>query len=145
MLIEIKVKVARNIDSRIRKKVETYLVDKEFFSEAEYAVNSDLEEQLGSHLIESYDVQSMKASSIREIHSQHQGEYSFIATLKDVFVDDDGTEKPIKYKILLWADSLSEANQNVQEIIQQGYNMHIEGIKEVDYIYLENTEDEPAD
>ena len=40
MLVEVKVKVARVIDSKTRKRTETFLLDKEFFAEAEYTVKS---------------------------------------------------------------------------------------------------------
>ena len=46
MLIEVKVKVARVIDNKTRKRTETCVLDKELFSEAEYAVmNSYTTEQ----------------------------------------------------------------------------------------------------
>lgn len=143
MLIEVKAKVARIIEDKIRKKTETYILDKSFFSEAEYAVTAQLTEEQGSHLVENFELQSIKLSSIKEVFTQYEGSCVFIATLKDIFVGDDGTEKPLKYKIMLWADSLAQAHQRVQEIASQGYNMGIEGIKEVNYEYLpEETENE---
>jgi hypothetical protein len=59
-----------------------------------------------------------------------------------VFTDDDGNEKPIRYKVLLWADSLPEAMLRTAEIVRQGYDMAVEGLKEVDYKYLSGNEDE---
>ena len=46
MLIEVKVKVARVIDSKTRKRTENYILNKEFFSEAEYAVTAHLNEEI---------------------------------------------------------------------------------------------------
>ena len=35
MLIEVKAKVAWRIDGKVKKKIETYILDKEVFAEAE--------------------------------------------------------------------------------------------------------------
>lgn len=138
MLVEVKVKVSRNIDNKIRKRTETYIINKEFFSEAEYKIMSDLNEEGNSKLLENYEIQSLKLSSIKEIALQYQGDFPFIATLKDIWLDTDGTEKQLKYKVLLWAGNLTEANTRVQQLAKQGYDMQIEGIKQVDYIYIED-------
>ena len=148
MLIEVKVKVARVIDSKTRKRTETYILDKEFFSEAEYIVISYLNTQIAEGTVESFEIQSLKISQIKEVASQFDGEYSFIATLIDIWLDDDGTEKKLKYKVLLWADSPSQAMSNTLQLSKEGYDMQIEGIKQVDYEYLagdiekEETEEE---
>lgn len=141
MLIEVKAKVAYLIDSKIKKKSVTFVLDQEFFSEAEYTVTQDLTEQQTEGSVSNFDLLSLRSSGIKEIITQYEGEHSYIATLKDVFLADDGTEKPLKYKILLWANSISEAMANTREYATQGYNMSIEGLKEVDYIYLNTQED----
>ena len=144
MLIEIKVKVARNIDNRTRKRTETYLINKEFFSEAEYQIMSNLNEESNSKLIEEYEVQSLRISPIKEVAFQNEGDFTFIATLKDIWLETDGTEKQLKYKVLLWAKNLTEANTKAQQLAKQGYDMQIEGLKQVDYEYLNSniTEEE---
>ena len=58
MLIEVKVKVQRTVNSKIRKFTETYLIDKEFFAEAEYAVTQYLTEEQNSHLLENFSLRS---------------------------------------------------------------------------------------
>ena len=141
MLIEVKVKVSRIIDSKTRKRTETYIVPScDLFVEAEQKVMEELSEQQGSNLIEEFQIQSLKISPIMEVCTQYEGEIAYIATLKDYFHADDGTEKIIKYKVLLWANSHAEALDRIQELAREGYDMHIEGIKEVDYVYL-NEED----
>lgn len=143
MLIEVKVKVSRIVNEKTRWATETYLVDRELFSQAEFTVTQALEEEMSSNLIEDYTIQSLRMSSIKEIADQFEGEHSFIATLNDIFViTDSGLEKKLRYKVLLWANSLTEANTNAQQLARQGYDMHIEGIKEVDYIYLSEDEQE---
>jgi len=135
MLIEVKVKVARVIDGKTRKRTETYVMDKEFFSQAEYAVTELLNEDT---TIEDFQIQNLKLSQIKEIDDQsiNNSIPSFIATLIDIFLHDDGTEKKLKYKVLLWADNLTAANRRANELSHQGYDMQIEGIKQVDYEYL---------
>lgn len=144
MLIEVKAKVARIIDNKVRKRTETYLIDKEFFSEAEYAVMEVLSEEQSSNLIESSEIVSLKVSPIREIYTSDEGESSFVVTFKDIFLETDGTEKQIKYKVLLWANNLTDAMSRANEIASQGYSMTIEGLKEVNYEYLNNQEDGQA-
>ena len=142
MLVEVKVKVARIIDGKTRKRTETYLMDKELFSEAEYGVMSSLSQEVEVGTVDSFEIQSLRISPIKEICDQWMQDYTlsgypaFIATLKDIFHTDDGTEKILKYKVLLWAENHSQALQRVQELAHQGYDMQIEGIKQVDYEYL---------
>lgn len=138
MLIEVKIKITKKVDNKYRKSVETYLLDEEFFSHAEYALTHLLDADMEAHGGPIYDfyITSMKCSSIKEIADQFKGEHSFIATLKDIFVDDDGNEKALRYQVLLWADNLTEANQRAQQLAKEGYDLLIEGIKQVDYEYI---------
>ncbi len=136
MLIEVKVKVTRIIDAKKRKKLETYILNKDFFSEAEYKVTEILNTQHDEGEVDSFEIQSLKLSTIKEIADQYEGQYSFLATLKDIYHDDNGNEKSIRYKVLLWADDLTSATHNARELQRQGYDMQIEGLKEVDYTYI---------
>lgn len=138
MLIEVKAKVSRIIDSKLRKRTETYLIDKELYAEAEYAVMSSLanEQELGT--VDSSEIISLRQSPIKEIceNTMPGSAFTFIATLRDIFHDDNGNEKSMRYKVLLWANDLSQANQRAQQLARQGYDMQIEGIKQVEYEYL---------
>ena len=146
MLVEVKVKVARIIDGKTRKRTETYIVDKELFSEAEYMVMARLAQEQEEGLVEDFEIQSLRISPIKEVCDQWFDDYiisgypAFIATLKDIFHADDGTEKTLKYKVLLWASNHSEALRRVTELSREGYDMQIEGIKQVDYEYLTPTD-----
>ena len=141
MLLEVKVKVTWIIDSKPKKRTETYLSEKEVMAEAEYTIMSMLNASQQEGTLREFEIQSIKLSSIKEINLQYQGEHSYIASLKDIFLQDDGTEKPIRYKVILWANSISEAMNHVREIAQQGYDMQIESLKEVDYYYIEDNGD----
>ena len=137
MLIEVKVKVARVIDGKPRKRTETYVVDNcELFVNAEHEVMTVLSEEQTAGTVESFEIQCLKISPIKEVCTEYSGEFSYMATLRDVFVTDDGTEKELKYKVLLWADSLSEAMARTNVFSRQGYNMNVDGLKEVNYEYL---------
>lgn len=139
MLIEVRVKVARVIDGKTRKRTETYVVDScELYSNAEYRVMSALVQEQEEGTVENFEIQSLKLSQIKEIDDQTIDNTlpSFVATLIDIFLQDDGTEKKMKYKVLLWADNLTAANRRANELSHQGYDMQIEGIKQVDYEYL---------
>lgn len=138
MLIEVKVKVTRIIDTKKRKKLETYILNKDFFSEAEYKVTEILNTQHDEGEVDSFEIQSLKLSTIKEIANQYEGQYSFLATLKNIYHDDNGNEKSMRYKVLLWADDLTSATHNARELQRQGYDMQIEGLKEVNYTYIQD-------
>lgn len=140
MLIEVKVKVTRIIDAKKRKKLETYILNKSFFSEAEYRVTEILNTQHDEGTVDSFEIQSLKLSTIKEMADQYEGQYSFLATLKDIYHDDNGNEKSMRYKVLLWANNLTSATHNARELQRQGYDMQIEGLKEVDYTYIKEDE-----
>lgn len=142
MLIEVRAKVAWIIDTKVRKRLETYIIDKEVFAEAEYAVMSLLSSYKEEGTVDDFEVLSLKQSVVKEIITQYQGECTFIASLRDTFLQDDGSEKTVKYKVLLWANNISEAMTHTREIAQQGYDMQIDGLKEVNYTYLDSEEDE---
>ena len=142
MLIEVKAKVAWKIDNKIKKKLETYIIDKEIFAEGEYGVMKLLNDAINDSTVESFEITSLRLSVVKEIITQYDGESSFIATLRDTMLQDDGSEKQIKYKVLLWANNISEAITHTREIAQQGYDMQIDSLKEVNYTYLENNDNE---
>jgi hypothetical protein len=148
MLIEVKVKVARIIDGKTRKRTETYIVDKELFSEAEYMVMSRLTQEQTEGTVESFEIQGLKMSQIKEVAGQFNGAFTYIIILKDIWLDDDGTEKYLKYKVLLDADDAADATSNALQLARQGYDMQVEGIKQVDYEYLDeqsNQEEEETE
>jgi len=136
MLVEVKVKVARVIDGKTRKRTETYLTDKEVFAQAEMEVMTCLVQEQEAGVVEDFEIQSLKISPIKEVVTQFEGTSTFIATLKDIWIDDDGNEKTLKYKVLLWANDLTQANARALQLSHQGYDMQVESIKQVDYEYL---------
>lgn len=144
MLIEVKAKVAWKIDGKVKKKIETYIIDEEVFAQAEYAAMSHLEQYKSDGEVEDFEITGLKLSIVKEIITQYEGDYTFIATLRDTTLLDDGSEKSIKYKVLLWANNIAEAMTHTREITQQGYDMQIDGLKEVNYTHLNSLANESA-
>jgi len=132
MLIEIKAKVKRQIGNKTKNYSETYLTDVATFQEAANAIEALLARQQEEGTVLSYEVQSLKLSLIKEVYESYTGELPFIATLTDTYTDDAGNEKKMRYRVLLWADDLTQCNQRVHELARQGYDMQIEGIKQTD-------------
>lgn len=142
MLIEVKAKVAWKIDGKVKKKIETYIIDEEVFAQAEYAAMSHLEQYKSDGEVEDFEITGLKLSIVKEIITQYEGDYAFIATLRDTTLLDDGSEKIIRYKVLLWANNIAEAMTHTREIAQQGYDMQIDGLKEVNYTHLNSSANE---
>lgn len=143
MLIEVKTKTTRKIDNKSITRTENFVVpDCELFVEAEHTVMNHLSEEQTSGLVENFQIQAIKVSGLNEVCTQYQGDYSYIATLQDTFIDDNGNEKPLNYKVLLFANDLAEAMDNARNLAHQGYNMVITGLKEVNYKYLTATNNE---
>lgn len=141
MLVEVKVKVSRIIDGKTRKRTETYIIpDCELFVNAEHAVMQKLAEEQEVGIVECSEILSLKQSPIKEIceDTMPGSAFTFIVTLKDLFHDDNGNEKSLRYQVLLWANDLSQANQRTQQLARQGYDMQIESIKQVDYEYIQH-------
>ena len=94
------------------------------------------EQVLKVEYIDSLHQQVFLRDTTKELGDQYEGQYSFLATLKDIYHDDNGNEKYMRYKVLLWANNLTSATHNARELQRQGYDMQIEGLKEVDYTYI---------
>lgn len=140
MLIEVKARVAWKIDGKTKKRIETYILFKEIFAEAEYDVMEIITNCVNDGLAEDFEIISLKQSSIKEIISQYDGEYSYVVTLRDTVTQDDSTEKQMKYKVLLWANNITEAMNHAREVASQGYDMQIDGLKEVNYTFLNSND-----
>ena len=142
MLIEVKARVAWKIDDKVKKKMETYILDKEVFAQAEYEVMRVLNTEKDLGTVDDFEITGLKLSPLKEINTQYEGENTFVATLRDTITQDDGAEKQMKYKVLLWANNISEAMNHAREVVSQGYDMQIDGLKEVNYTYLNESDNE---
>jgi len=77
------------------------------------------------------DVIAVKRSKVKEIINTRQSneDLIWIAEMQDVFTTDDGDEKYIKYKVILFAKTIASAHAIMENYIKQGYNMELIGVK----------------
>lgn len=105
---------------------EQYLVDNSnLFAEVEDSM------YVGFDGYKDLDVIAVKRSRIKEIINTRQSEDDLIwmAELQDTFVDDDGKEKYIKYKVVLYSKTFDTAKAFISEYIKQGYNLALVSLK----------------
>lgn len=110
---------------------EQYLVDnRNLFTEVEHAMYVCFEGY------KDLDVIAVKRSRIKEVANSRTNaeEKMFIATLVDIFHDQEGNEKEIKYQLAFYSQNMSTAWAFIREYISQGYNMKIACIKETKFI-----------
>ena len=121
----------KNGNTRLVK--ESYLI--------ENAINfNDAESTLYTYCIanglKSVDVISLKRSKIKEI-ARHGGKLDtaiFVATLSDVFTDEDGKEKELHYDIAFFAPNIQEAHNFIIMYAEQGYCMEMRSLKQTKFI-----------
>lgn len=83
-----------------------------------------------------FDVTAIKRSKIKEIanHRVGQEDLMWIAEVQDVFHDDAGNEKYMKYKILFYSRTFDTAKTFITEYIKQGYDMTLISLKLTKFI-----------
>ena len=119
MLYEVK---ARYTDDDKTVKVH-YLLDAELFAQAEVKVYEQLKDK------KDVDVVSIKRSTIKEVIRVDNDLDYYVATISDTYTDDKGNEKIIRYKQLLPAANIGEAQEAITEYLKQGYDMDLDAIK----------------
>lgn len=85
------------------------------------------------------DVTSVKQSKIREFVNERQDDeqFIFLATIEDVFTDDDGEEKSTKYVVGIFAKSVEESTRLVVEYMKQGMSdLRLTSIKKTKIVEL---------
>lgn len=109
---------------------ESYLiVDAETFNDAEYTLFQEFQDKTG------IDVISLKRSKIKEIaNTNRDTEPMFIATLVDVFTDDNGIEKELTYDIAFFALNIEQAHNFIRLYAQQGYCMEMKALKQAKFL-----------
>ena len=97
-------------------KEKFFVENCEFFAEAEVK------------MLEYYNnensVTAIKQSKVREFvnNRNDDDEHIYIATIEDIFIDEDGEEKRSKYEIGLFAKNVNEATRLTNEYLRQGMN-----------------------
>lgn len=109
---------------------ESYLIeDAETFNDAEYMLFKEFQDKTG------IDVVSLKRSKIKEIaNTNRDTEPMFIATLVDVFTDENGIEKELTYDIAFFALNIEQAHNFIRLYAQQGYCMEMKALKQAKFL-----------
>ena len=85
------------------------------------------------------DVIALYQSPIKEIVNEKEYDKPFFkATLVQTFITDAGTEKEMKYRVLVHADDFQEANDLLVEYVKQGLDdMRIDAINKTKMEWLD--------
>lgn len=100
-----------------------YLLDAELFAQAEVKVYEQLKDKAD------VDVISIKRSTIKEVIKVANDLDYYVATLSEIYIDDKGKEIIFRYKQLIPAANIGEAQKAVTEFLEQGYDMDLDAIK----------------
>lgn len=78
-----------------------------------------------------FEVVAIRQSKVKEIANSSTSDDDLIwcAELQDVFHDDDGSEKTLRYKILLFAKTFDSAKAFISEYMKQAYDMSLVSLK----------------
>ena len=109
-----------------KSKKESFIVENQnFFAEVENALHNEFEAYTD------LDVIAIKRSKIMEILNERQSDDDLIwmAELRQTFVDDEGKEKYIKYKVVFFSETFDKAKAFVCEYQRQGYDLDLVGLK----------------
>ena len=120
MLYEVKARYTADGDKTVKVH---YLLDAECFWEAELNTLKQLEGK------KDVDVVSIKRSTIKEVIKIDNDLDYYVATISDTYTDDKGNEKIIRYKQLLPAATIGEAQEAINDYLKQGYDMRLDAIK----------------
>lgn len=110
---------------------ESFIInDVETFSEAEEKLYKECGDRTA------FEVLGIKRSKVIEIANQRTYDEDVIyqTVLNDIFTDDNGEEKTMKYNIILYANSIEKAYSFTKEYISQRYEMEMIGLKKTKFI-----------
>ena len=120
MLYEIKARYTTDGGKTVKVH---YLLDAELFAQAEAKVYEQLKDK------SDVDVINIKRSTIKEVIRVDNDLDYYVATLSDIFIDDKGKEITFRYKQLIPAANIGEAQKAITEFLEQGYDMNLDAIK----------------
>lgn len=127
-------------DNEVKTMTSKIIVNNaNLFSEAEYkALKYANEEWKNDTLTTEPDVTAIKRSRIYEFANKPEdGEKIYLATIDDIFVDDNGKEKRIHYLVGIYADDITKAKNSATEYMKQGISdMLLVGINETKFEHV---------
>lgn len=110
---------------------EQYVIsDAELFAEVE----TKMQEMFDGY--DTPDVVAISRSKITEIANSRTSteEVLWLSELLHVVLEDDGTEKEIKYKVLFYSTTYEKATAFISAYAKQGYDMEIVSTKKTRFI-----------
>ena len=101
-----------NEQGREKKATETYLLDAVSFSEAESRIYNELEKMISDE----FSVRKIAITNISEIIPSENGDRYFKGKVSFITIDEQsGKEKRIAQNVLVFANSVDEADKNIKE------------------------------
>lgn len=113
-------------DGSERKVTEKYIIENALsFTDAENILLS----LFGNN--DDFEILSIKKSKVREIVNRRQSDDDLIwlAEMMDVFLTDEGEEKQMKYKVLVFAKTFDSAKAIMSDYMKQGFDMSLISLK----------------
>lgn len=117
-------------DKTASEKKELYLLEN-------YETFSEVEQKLLKEFGAATEIMAIKKSRLKEIanFADEKNKKIFIASLEDVFTDDDtGKQKVTKSNIAFFSSDMTHATAFMDKYIMEGYDMHLSGIKETKFM-----------
>lgn len=114
-----------------RSVTEDYIVDQELFGESEMRGYQEFNGEC--------DVVAIKRlPNLKEFVNERNDEVDvdlYLATLEEKFVNDDGDESAMKYKVIVYAQNINEATRLLNDYLKQGLNnLTLIGVKKTKII-----------
>lgn len=121
-------------NSRTRKKTAALLINAETFGDAEAQTYEYCKG------FDSFDIISVSRSPIREVANPHfyeRNETAWIVTLEEIYLQDDGKEKKLRYPVLFWSTDMPNATDKMVkdyclQIDPNGNTMKVVAVKKSD-------------
>lgn len=121
------------IDSKGNEKVQ-----KQSFVLDGYVSFGEVEEKLFDEFASEsgFEVCAIRQSRIKEIANgrSNDDDLLWVAELQDLFTDENGNEKMIKYKILFFSRTFDTAKAFISNYAEQGYNLVLVSLKLTKFI-----------
>lgn len=116
-----------------KTKKESYIIDNvDTFAEVEELLLNEFQAETN------IDVVAIKRSKINEIiksNANAENEVVWVADLSQMFVDENGVEKELRYKFAFFSQNTDTAFQFVKEYLKQGYtDMELVGLKKTKFV-----------
>lgn len=113
------------------KQTEKSVKENFIINEAESFSSAELQAFGYCMAFKDAEVVAIKQSKIKEIANERKNtdDTLWLAEMQDVFIDDNGNEKPTKYRVLFHSQTYESANAFITDYAKQGYDMQLVSLK----------------